>query len=96
MPPEHDVVKEAAENNVINKNYLREMKVNFKLISNRWVKRRDDQIKRLNNYQNGDMDENERKYPFTYLIDCLIEECRANSVVSKFLSKILLTIKFIG
>ena len=65
MPPEHDVVKKAAENNVRNKNYLREMKVNFKLISNRWVKRRDDQIKRLNNYQ-------------------------------VFLSKILLTIKYVG
>lgn len=87
MPPGDDAVKKAAENNMSSKNYLREMKVNFKLISNRWIKRRNDQLKRLNASQNGDMNENEKKYPFTYLIDCLIMECRANSVVSKFLSE---------
>jgi len=69
------------------KNYLAEMKVNFKLIENRWTTRRAEQFDRLEPEKANYLNENERKYPFTYMIDCLIEECRLNSVVTKFLSK---------
>lgn len=69
------------------KNYMTEMKINFKLIGIRWAKRREEQLARLN--KNLDMEPNQRKYPFTYIIDCLIEECKQNSVVAKFLSKLI-------
>ncbi len=67
------------------KNYMAEMRVNFKLIGNRWATRRADQLDRLDPEKASGLDENERKYPFTYMIDCLIEECRLNSSVTKFL-----------
>lgn len=67
-----------------NKNFMNEMKVSFKLIHNRWSKRRQQQWDRLNGLDSG-LDVNQRKYPFTYMIDCLIEECKLNSLISKFL-----------
>lgn len=72
-----------------NKNYLAEMKINFKLIRNRWVKRRQEQMDRTDPNIETSMSVNQKKYPFTYMIDCLIEECKLNSIVSKFLSKTL-------
>ena len=53
------------------------MDVNFKIITNRWFKRRQEQSE----------SEEENKYPFTFMIDCLIEECKLNSNVTKFLIK---------
>ena len=47
-----------------NRNLVKEMDVNFKIITNRWFKRRQEQSE----------SEEENKYPFTFMIDCLIEE----------------------
>lgn len=55
------------------KNYINEIQGNFKIIQNRCAKRRQEQSK--------------EKYPFTYMIDCLIEECRPFANVSKFFLK---------
>jgi hypothetical protein len=60
-----------------NRNIVKEMDVNFKIIANRWIKRREEQFSQANNDEN--------RYPFTFMIDCLIEECKLNSNVSKFL-----------
>ena len=60
-----------------NRNLVKEMDVNFKIITNRWFKRRQEQSE----------SEEENKYPFTFMIDCLIEECKLNSNVTKFLLK---------
>jgi hypothetical protein len=85
IPPEASGVK--SEDARGHKNYIAEMKINFKLIRNRWVKRRQEQFERLDPNSKSDMSVNQKKYPFTYMIDCLIEECKLNSVVCKFLSK---------
>ena len=60
-----------------NKNLVKEMDVNFLIIENRWTKRREDQFDPHYNEEN--------KYPFTFMIDCLIEECKLNANVTKFL-----------
>jgi len=60
-----------------NRNLVKEMDVNFKIIANRWIKRREEQFDQADNHEN--------RYPFTFMIDCLIEECKLNSNVSKFL-----------
>ncbi len=58
----------AAVTIVRNKNYISEMSVNLKVMQSRWVKRRQEQ---------GEANENlDDKYPFTYMIDCIIEECK--------------------
>lgn len=60
------------------RNLVREMDVNFIVITNRWKKRREEQLDQVCKEEN--------KYPFTFMVDCLIEECRLNSNVTKFLS----------
>jgi hypothetical protein len=60
------------------RNIFREMDVNFKIIEKRWTKRKEEKLNQVSNEEN--------KYPFTFMIDCLIEECKLNSNVTKFLS----------
>ena len=60
------------------RNLVREMDVNFKIIVKRWTKRREEQLDQT--YKD------DSKYPFTFMIDCLIEECKLNSNVTKFLA----------
>ena len=92
LPPKLNIVAESELEDKMptatnkNKNYLSEMEVNFKIIKNRWLNRRKSQ---MNNCAMLDKtDEIDRKYPFTYMIDCLIEECKLNSKIAKFLSQI--------
>lgn len=68
------------ESSSLFKNYLNEIQGNFKIIQNRCVKRRQEQTK--------------QKYPFTYMIDCLIEECMPFANVSKFFLKNKKQVKF--
>ena len=86
VPPQLNPVGEAVDH-TSNRNYLNEMKVNFQIIGNRWRKRREEQSDRLSADRSAYLDANERKYPFTYMIDCLTEECRHNSLVAKYLSR---------
>ncbi len=51
-----------------NKNYISEMSVNLKVMHSRWIKRRQEQAEASENHEN--------KYPFTYMIDCIVEECK--------------------
>lgn len=70
------------------KNYFSEIQVSLKIISNRWVKRRQEQYDEYK--QNIDIKENvERNFPFTYMIDCIVEECKLYAATSKFLTKTL-------
>ncbi|RNA06003.1 hypothetical protein BpHYR1_053722 [Brachionus plicatilis] len=62
------------------KNYLNEIEGNFKIIQNRCSKRR--------------LEQTNHKYPFTHMIDCLIEECRPFANVSKFFLKNKKQVKF--
>lgn len=74
---------------VVQANYLSEMQVNLKIIENRWMKRRQEQIEQIDAISSStddnrtattasaDTDTNhDINYPFTYLVDCLFEECR--------------------
>ncbi len=78
----------ASDPQFISKNYTKEMLANLKLISNRWIDRRNNQIEQSelikNNITNQEID---KKYPFTYMIDCLIEECLLFANTSKFFTK---------
>jgi hypothetical protein len=59
----------SALNVVRNKNYVNEMDVNLKIMHSRWVKRRSQE-------QADESSVETNKYPFTYMIDCIVEECR--------------------
>jgi hypothetical protein len=67
------------------KNYLNEMHVNFKVIENRWTMRREQQRELLKPISTAPT--SAQKYPFTYMIDCLIEECRPYALNARFLDK---------
>lgn len=71
-------------------NYISEMQINFKIIENRWIKRRQEQFELLNAINSSSSGGNPQQdiiYPFTYLIDCLFEECRGYSNVAKLFAK---------
>ena len=78
----------AAQDNVVvtHRNYLSEMHINFAIIEKRWITRRQQQDELLNAIATtGDNsgDGADVIYPFTYLIDCLFEECRAFANVAQ-------------
>ncbi len=85
----------ASDPQFIQKNYTNEVLTNLKLISNRWTDRRKDQIEQLEKIKNNTTNQEvEKKYPFTYMIDCLIEECLLFANTSKlFLKKQTITIE---
>ena len=59
-----------------NANFLNEMSVNLKSINARWTRRRQDsQVAQIGE---------QTTYPFTYMIDCIIEECKMYANTSKF------------
>lgn len=80
------------EKDVVPTNYLSEMQINFKIIENRWMKRRQEQIEQINSLGGGasttntddKSDDSDINYPFTFLIDCLFEECRGYANVAPF------------
>lgn len=74
-------------------NYLSDMQINFKIIENRWAKRRQEQVELENAITSSSSSEhanesadrnNDLVYPFTYMIDCLFEECRSYANVASF------------
>jgi hypothetical protein len=75
-----------SSNNTNMKNYFNEIQISLKIISNRWIKRRQEQNAEYKH--NLDAAENaERNFPFTYMIDCIVEECELFAATSKFLIK---------
>jgi hypothetical protein len=70
---------------VKSKNYIREMSINFSLITKRWQKRRQELVE-LNEAAAslGSNNSNDQKYPFTYMIDCIIEESKQYANTAKF------------
>lgn len=78
LPPSLNTTEaDLNDSSILIKNYINEMEVNFKVIQNRWSTRRQDQ---LNSKQAS-------KYPFTYMIDCLVEECKLYANTSKLFVK---------
>lgn len=78
----------ASDPQFIPKNYTKEILNNLKIISNKWTDRRKDQIEQQEHIKNNMINQDiEKKYPFTYMIDCLIEECLLFSNTSKFFTK---------
>lgn len=71
--------------NVLNNCYINEMQINFKIIENRWVKRRQEQLEYLKSINSEQ--EQQQKYPFTYIIDCFIEECKLFANTSNLFAK---------
>lgn len=68
--------------------YLNEMLINFKIIENRWIKRRQEQANLLSainssKITNDGDDNSDIIYPFTYMIDCLLEECKSYATVAQ-------------
>lgn len=74
------------------KNYTKEMEINFKIIQNRWLKRRQEaaeQQGQISSTNGADI-----LYPFTYMIDCLVEECKSYANVSKLFNRVKSKVKF--
>lgn len=72
------------------KNYLGDMEINFRIIENRWRQRRNEQALELTSTSSSTATASsgtntDISYPFTYLVDCLLEECGLYANVSKFL-----------
>ena len=70
------------------KSYLNEIQIDFKLIQNRWTKRREEQLEfyksNKDTYYSKDENAQEKNFPFTYMIDCILEDCKMYANVSKF------------
>lgn len=76
-----------------NTNYLHLMQVNLEVIQKRWLTRRQNQMEQQNGEKptaesrgseenDDDDDEEDITYPFTYMIDCLFEECKGYANVA--------------
>ncbi len=79
---------------VTNKNYTKEMIINFKVIQNRWLERRKEQLEhKKNSTAAKNLTDIEKRYPFTYLIDCLMEECLLYANTSKYFTSNISVIK---
>lgn len=73
-------------------NYIKEMNVNFRIIHSKWKKRRQvncDEIVSAITLSSLHPDLDENKYPFTYMIDCIVEECKLYSNTAKLFAESL-------
>lgn len=83
LPPKTDVRDATRDEPIIPaRNNISEMQVNFTIIEKRWVQRRQEQIQLLEVINAPVTENTDVIYPFTYLIDCLFEECRAYANVA--------------
>ncbi|CAF1033811.1 unnamed protein product [Brachionus calyciflorus] len=78
LPPSLTSQDTSLNDSCLFRNYINEMEVNFKLIQSRWTTRHQEQQSNI---------KTDKKYPFTYIIDCLIEECKSFANTSKLFVK---------
>ena len=83
-PPSPPASQQQQQDVISTPNYLSDMQINFKIIENRWAKRRQEQVELENAITSNSShssetadDSSDIVYPFTYMIDCLFEECRS-------------------
>lgn len=82
VPPELNLNSNDSSRALRQRNLVKETDVNFKIIANRWIKRREDQL----DFERNTCYVDDQKYPFTFMLDCLIEECKQNCLMAKFLT----------